>query len=83
MWGHKINETHATYLTWVDSIVHDLNPAFECGYLEQTQVRFADMIEVHWGVLPCVVFRAARIAIGYDLVTERRFVRVDALQTAN
>lgn len=40
------------------------------------------MIEVHRGVLPRIVFRAARIAIGYDFVTERRFVRVDALRNS-
>lgn len=67
------------HLSGVNGVVHDLDPALECGHLEEAQVRLSHMIKVHPRILPRVVFRNARIHIGDDLVAQRRLVHVDAL----
>lgn len=43
------------YFSGIDGIIHDLYPAFEGGHLEEAQVGFADVVEVHRRVLPGVV----------------------------
>lgn len=67
------------HLSGVNGVVHDLDPALECGHLEEAQVRLSHMIKVHPRILPRVVFRNASIHIGDDLVAQRRLVHVDAL----
>jgi len=72
-------ETVVHYLSWIDSIVHDLYPAFEGGHLEKAQIRVTYMIEIHCWIHPRVVLALAGIAIWYDLVAELRAIHVLAL----
>lgn len=69
----------STHFSRVYSVVHDLNPAFEGGYLKQTQVRFPDVIEIHPGILPCIILRFTSVVIGNDFVAEGGFISVHAL----
>lgn len=68
-----------SYLSWVNGIVHDLYPALESGDLKKAKVGFADVVEVHRGVLPRVVLSDADVPVGDDLVTERCAVGVHTL----
>lgn len=58
------------YLSGVNSIVHDLYPTLESGYLEQAQVGFSDMIKIHSGIIPCIIFCYAGVFVGDDFVTQ-------------
>ena len=52
--GRKIAKEE-TYVSRVGGVFHDLHPAFEGGHLEEGQVGLADVVEIHWRVLPRVV----------------------------
>jgi hypothetical protein len=58
-----------THISRVYRIVHNLDPAFESGYLKEAQIRFAHVIEIHWRVFPCVVFSLAHISKRNDFLT--------------
>lgn len=68
------------YFSRVNRVVHDLNPSLKGGHLEQTQVRLAHVVEIHWRILPRVVLGHARIRVGDDLVAQRGLVDVHALR---
>lgn len=81
-WETQRLEKHwKLYLSGVDGVVHDLNPAFEGGHLEQAEVRVTYVVKVHRRILPGVVLADARIPIRYDLVAQHGPVVVDALRT--
>jgi hypothetical protein len=69
-----------SYLSGVNSIIHNWNPAFECGDLEETEVSFPHMVEVHWRILPCVVFSNASIAVWNYLMAHGCTIGIYTLQ---
>jgi hypothetical protein len=72
-----------SYISGVNGIIHYLDPAFECSYLEETEVSFPHMIKIHWRVFPSIVFSNAGITVWNNLIAQSCTVGIYALQKRN
>lgn len=62
------------YTSCVYCILHHLHPPFECGYLEQSQISYSDVIKRNFTIFPRVIFPQTVVFRVYDLRSNvRRF----------
>lgn len=81
-WLRDYSNRVQRYLSGIDGIVHDWNPSFKSSHLKKTKIRLPNVIKIHWGVLPRIIFSFASYLIRYNFVIQFVTILILALQNS-
>lgn len=72
----KEKKTHP----WIDRILNETDPSFECGHLQQTEISLDDVVKIYRRVCPFIVFINACSTIGHKIDAQSCLISINALR---